>query len=458
MTEVASTSDKLLIVEDDEGLRRQYRWIFPELQLSTAGTREEAIAAVRRHAISAAIVDLGLPPSPDEPTEGLATLAAIREISPATKVIIATGQGAREHALKSVELGAYDFFEKPVDPEFLRLVVERARRLFDLESELRRLAEVHNASPLDGVIGSSPEINALRRTIEKIAPLDVTVLLLGESGTGKELLAHAIHALSPRAKEPFIPLNCAAIPETLLESELFGHERGAFTGAVKQVVGKIESANRGTLFLDEIGDVPQSMQVKLLRFLQDQVVERVGGRRPIQVDVRVICATHQNLTQLIADGRFREDLYYRINEIRVQVPPLRNRAGDTRLLAKYFLNRFAAKFKRPVRSYTPDALRAIDEHPWRGNVRELENRVKRAAIMASSSVVGVEDLELASPSEVDAALSLDLRQARLRAEAQVLRQALTQAGSNVSEAARLLGISRPTLYDLMRQHEIGAAP
>jgi len=457
MSAPSAISSNLLIVEDDEGLRRQYRWMFPDLKLSLAGTRQEAIAAVHREAISVAVVDLGLPPSPDDPTEGLATLGAIREASPSTKVIIATGQGAREHALKSIELGAYDFFEKPVDPELLRLVVGRALRLFDLENELRRLAEAQSASPLEGVIGSSPEMAALRRTIEKVAPLDVAVLLLGESGTGKELLAHAIHALSPRASGPFIPLSCAAIPETLFESELFGHERGAFTGAVKQVIGKIEAANDGTLFLDEIGDVPQPIQVKLLRFLQDQIIERVGGRRPIQVDVRVVCATHQNLTQLIADGRFREDLFYRINEIGVQVPPLRDRVGDARLLAKHFLNRFATEYGRPVRAFTPDALKAIEEHPWRGNVRELENRVKRAIIMATSSVVGLEDLELPPSSETNQPESLDLREARLRAEAQVLRKALGQAGSNVSEAARLLGVSRPTLYDLMRQHALGPA-
>jgi two-component system, NtrC family, response regulator len=457
MSEASSISDSLLIVEDDEGLRRQYRWVFPELRLSIAGTREEAIAVARRQPISVAIVDLGLPPHPDDPTEGLATLAGIREVSPATKVIIATGQDARAHALKSIELGAYDFFDKPVEPELLRHVVDRARRLFDLESELRRLAQAQMASPIDGLIGSSPEMTALRRTIEKVAPLDVAVLLLGESGTGKELLAHAIHALSPRAKAPFVALSCAAIPETLFESELFGHERGAFTGAVKQVTGKIESANNGTLFLDEIGDVPQPMQVKLLRFLQDQVIERVGGRRSIQVDVRVICATHQNLTQLISEGRFREDLFYRINEIGVQVPPLRKRVGDSSLLARYFLHRYAAEYKRAVRAFTPEALRAIDEHPWRGNVRELENRVKRATIMASTSLIGIEDLELQAPAEASSLPSLDLRQARLRAEAQVLRQALAQAASNVSEAARLLGVSRPTLYDLMRQHEIGPA-
>lgn len=453
MNEPSAASRHLLIVEDDEGLRRQYRWVFPELRLSLAGTREEAIAVIRRREPAVAIVDLGLPPCPDDPTEGLATLASIRELSPSTKVVIATGQGAREHAIRSIELGAYDFYQKPVDAEVLRLIVDRARKLFDLEDEIRRLGEARPASPIEGIIGSSPQIVSVLRTIEKIAPTDATVLLLGESGTGKEVLANAIHRLSRRANGPFVALSCAAIPESLFESELFGHERGAFTGAIKQTLGKIECADGGTLFLDEIGDVPQPMQVKLLRFLQNQVVERVGGRRAIQVDVRVVCATHQNLTQLITDGRFREDLFYRINEVGVAVPPLRSRVGDAPLLASYFLKHFASEFNRPVRAFAPGALHAIEAHPWRGNVRELENRVKRAVIMASGSVIGARDLELEeNPEPVP---SLDLREARLRAEAQVLRQALAQTGSNVSQAAKLLGISRPTLYDLMRQHGIG---
>ena len=450
MSDNAPSVESLLIVEDDEGLRRQYRWLFPAAKLSLTGTREEAIAAIRREATSVAIVDLGLPPCPDEPTEGFATLTSIRELSPMTKVIIATGQGARENALKAIELGAFDFYEKPVEPEVLRLIVDRARRQFDLEAENRRLADVRLSSSIDGIVGSSPQMVSLLRTIEKIAPTDITVLILGESGTGKELLAHAVHRLSGRARGPFVPINCAAIPETLLESELFGHEKGAFTGAIKQTIGKIESANGGTLFLDEIGDVPPSMQVKLLRFLQNQVIERIGGRRSVQVDVRIVCATNQNLAQLIADGRFREDLFYRINEVAVQVPPLRERVGDPTLLANYFLKRFAAEFGRPVRSFSSDARSAIEANPWRGNVRELENRIKRATIMASGAVVRAEDLELGEAAEP--ARSLDLRAARHHAEATVLRQALTQTGSNVSEAAKLLGISRPTLYDLMRQH------
>jgi two-component system NtrC family response regulator len=455
MNEKSAASDNLLIVEDDEGLRRQYRWVFPKLRLHLAGSHEEAVAIVRRQPISVAIVDLGLPPYPDDATVGLATLGSIRELSPATKVIIATGQEDRAHALRAIELGAYDFYQKPVEPEVLCLIVDRARKLFELEAENARLAEARHASPIEGIIGTSPQILSVMRTIEKVAPTDVSVLLLGESGTGKEVLAHAIHALSPRAKGPFVPLSCAAIPEPLFESELFGHERGAFTGAVKQTLGKIECANGGTLFLDEIGDVPQLIQVKLLRFLQDQVVERVGGRRPIQVDVRVVCATHQDLTQLIADRRFREDLFYRINEIGVQVPALRDRVGDAALLANYFLRRFGVAFKQPPRAFSPGALVAIEAHAWRGNVRELENRVKRAVIMASGSIIGPEDLELEGEFESEPQLSLDLREARLRAESLVLRQALSQTGSNVSQAAKLLGVSRPTLYDLMRQHGLG---
>jgi two-component system NtrC family response regulator len=443
--------DSVLIVEDDDGLRRQYRWVFPNLRTTLVGTRKDAVDTLRQNSFSVAIVDLGLPPYPDDPSEGLATLALIREKSPETKVIVATGQGSRENALRAVELGAFDFFEKPVEPEILQLIVDRARRQFDLEGEIRRLAE-RRSSPIDGIVASSPEMTSVLRTIEKIAGTDIAVLLLGESGTGKELLAQSLHALSERAKGPFVPISCAAIPETLLESELFGHEKGAFTGAVSQAIGKIESANQGTLFLDEIGDVPPSMQVKLLRFLQNRVIERVGGRRSIQIDVRIVCATHQNLTQLIADGRFREDLFYRINEVAVRVPPLRERSGDASLLANYFLKRFAEEFRRPVRAFSAEALRAIEASPWRGNVRELENKIKRAVIMASASVAGIADLELEDYGTP--VRSLDLREARFEAEDRVLKQAMSQAGENISQAAKLLGISRPTLYDLMRQHGV----
>ena len=319
---MASHQKPLLIVDDDVGLLRQLRWAFSDHKVYPAGTRQEAIDIVRTEVIPVAIVDLGLPPDPDGASEGLATLSGILAAAPATKVIIATENETREHALRAIALGAYDFYQKPIDVDVLQLIVSRAQHMFELEAENRRLAEVAPASPVDGIIASSAEMLRVLRNVEKIAPTDVTVLLLGESGTGKELLAHAIHRMSARAHGPFVPINCAAIPETLLESELFGHEKGAFTGAVRLNVGKMESADHGTLFLDEIGDVPLAMQVKLLRFLQDQIVERVGGRKPIQVDVRIICATNQDLDRMMAEGRFREDLYYRLNEVAIRVPPL----------------------------------------------------------------------------------------------------------------------------------------
>src|SRR5438309_1402806 len=352
----------LLLVDDDTGLLRQLRWALSDHKVHTASTRQEAIALVRKAPVSVAIVDLGLPPDPDGASEGLAILAEILAIAPATKVIIATGNETREHALRAIALGAYDFYQKPIDIDVLQLIVSRAERMFELEDENRRLAEVAQTCPVDGIIASSPEMLRVLRNLEKISPTGVTVLLLGESGTGKELLAQAIHKMSRRSGGPFVPINCAAIPETLLESELFGHEKGAFTGALRQNIGRIESADRGTLFLDEIGDVPLPMQVKLLRFLQDQIVERVGGRKPIQVDVRIVCATNQDLDRMMAAGRFREDLYYRLNEVTVRVPPLRERLGDTVVLASFFLRRFAAEYGRPVRGFAFAALAAINDY------------------------------------------------------------------------------------------------
>jgi two-component system, NtrC family, response regulator len=443
----------LLIVDDDAGLLRQFRWAFSDYKVFPAGTRQEAVDLVKREAISVVILDLGLPPDPDGASEGLATLAEILSITPAAKVIIATGNETREHALRAIALGAHDFYQKPIDIDVLRLIVSRAERMFELEDENRRLAESAQTSPIDGIIASSPEMLRVLRTIEKIAPTDVAVLLLGESGTGKELLAQALHKMSRRGAGPFVPINCAAIPETLLESELFGHEKGAFTGALRQTIGRIESADRGTLFLDEIGDVPLPMQVKLLRFLQDQLVERVGGRKPVQVDVRIVCATNQDLDRMMAEGRFREDLFYRLNEMTIRVPPLRERLGDAVILASFFLRRFASEYGRPVRGFAPAALAAIKDHAWPGNVRELENRLKRAVVMADGPLLSVVDLGfLTQPEEPQ---SLDIRAARVRAEVEVLQLALAQAGSNLSKAAKLLGISRPTLYDLMQQHQVG---
>jgi len=450
---MASPQKPLLIVDDDVGLLRQLRWAFSDHKVYSAGTRQEAIDLVKTEAIPVAILDLGLPPDPDGASEGLATLSEILAAAPATKVIIATGNETREHALRAIALGAYDFYQKPIDVDVLQLIVSRAQHMFELEAENRRLSEAVPASPVDGIIAGSAEMLRVLRNVEKIAPTDVAVLLLGESGTGKELLAHAVHRMSGRARGPFVPINCAAIPETLLESELFGHEKGAFTGAVRLNVGKMESADHGTLFLDEIGDVPLAMQVKLLRFLQDQIVERVGGRKPIQVDVRIICATNQDLDRMMAEGRFREDLYYRLNEVAIRVPPLRERLGDAVFLASFFLRRFAAEYDRPVRGFGAGALAALKDYSWPGNVRELENRVKRAVVMADGPLLSPNDLGLSTPGEEPQ--SLFIRAARARAEREVLQLALAQAGANLSKAAKLLGISRPTLYDLMQQHQIG---
>jgi two-component system, NtrC family, response regulator len=450
---MSPTARPLLIVDDDPGLLRQLRWAFSDYRVYSASTRQEATDLIRKEPVPVAIVDLGLPPDPDGASEGLAILAEILAIAPATKIIIATGNETREHALRAIALGAYDFYQKPIDIDVLQLIVARAQQIFDLEAENRRLLEATAVSPIDGIIASSSEMLRVLRNIEKIAPTDVAVLLRGESGTGKELLAQAIHKMSARAHEPFVPINCAAIPETLLESELFGHEKGAFTGALKQTIGRIESADRGTLFLDEIGDVPLPMQVKLLRFLQDQVVERIGGRKPVQVDVRIVCATNQDLDLMIAEGRFREDLYYRLNEVTVRVPALRERSSDAVVLASFFLRRFAAEYGRPVRGFGASALAALRDHRWPGNVRELENRVKRAIVMADGPLLSAADLGLSVHGEDPQ--SLTIRDARARAEREALQLALAHAGSNLSKAAKLLGISRPTLYDLMQQHQIG---
>ena len=438
----------ILVVDDDEGVRTQYRWLLSDYRVLSAGDRATAVEAFENARPAVAIVDLGLPPDPDGATEGLATVKQLLSIAPEAKIIVVTGNEDRQHAVDAIALGAYDFFRKPVDPDILRLIVSRAFGVHELEAENRRLVAATGSSPVAGIIGSSPQMQQVLKDIERIARTDIAVLITGESGTGKELVAEAIHRLGKRASKRFVALNCAAIPEALLEAELFGHEKGAFTGAVKQTIGKIEGAHSGTLFLDEIGDMPLSTQVKLLRFLEDQIIERVGGRQPIKVDVRVLCATNQNVTALIADGRFREDLYYRINEITLKLPPLRERSGDSVVLAHYFLRRYASQFDRVVKGFSPAALGAIRDHSWRGNVRELENRVKRSVVMASGPFVSASDLDLAEPTAV---VSLNLREARSRAEREVIEMALVQSGGNVSKAARLLGVSRPTLYDLVEE-------
>ncbi len=443
---------KLLIVEDDIGLCNQYRWAFPEHETLFAHHRQQALALAQREQPPLAIVDLGLPPDPDGVSEGFATLEQLARAVPEAKAIVATSHSDRSHALRAVAGGAYDFCEKPIELEVLRTVVARALRLHELEAENRQLMQASVPAPLRRIVTGSDAMLKVHRTIERVAPTNVTVLLLGESGTGKELLARAVHELSPRASQPFVAINCGAIPETLLESELFGHERGAFTGAVKQSIGKIESAHRGTLFLDEIGDLPLALQVKLLRFLQEQTIERIGGRAPIAVDVRVVSATNVAIEERAERGAFRSDLFYRLNAVSVRIPPLRERPGDALLLARYFLNRFNRELNRSLRGFAEAAVAAIEAHAWPGNVRELENRVKRAVVMADGRLIDAPDLELAAPAGTVA--DFDLRAARLRAERDVLQRALAHSNNRLSQAAKLLGVSRPTLYGLLELHEM----
>jgi two-component system NtrC family response regulator len=452
-----ATKPKLLVVEDDEGLRSQYRWAFPSCDVVMANARASALATVQKERPPVVIMDLGLPPDPDGVSEGFATLEEVLQVAPETKVIVVTGNGERKNALKAVSLGAYDFCEKPVEIEVLRTIIDRGLNLHRLEDENRRLAAMPTRSPIERIVTASQAMLKVCRDVEKLAGTHVPVLLLGESGTGKEALAQALHELGPRAKHPFVAINCGAIPENLLESELFGYERGAFTGAVKQTIGKIEGANRGTLFLDEIADLPHPLQVKLLRFLQDQIVERIGGRQRIQVDVRIVSATNSSLEDRVSEGTFRSDLFYRMNAVTVRIPPLRERGGDPLLLANYFLAKFNREFGRNIRGFTEVATAALSNHAWPGNVRELENRMKRAVVMAERRTIDAADLELASTSYAET-LPLDLRAARMRAEREVLQLALARANGTLSVAAKLLGISRPTLYGLMEVHEIEIEP
>jgi two-component system NtrC family response regulator len=448
---------KLLIVEDDAGLQRQLRWAYEDYEVLVAGSRAEAIDLLRAEEPDVVTLDLGLPPDPDGTSEGFATLSEILSLKPDTKVIVATGHGARESALRAIAGGAYDFYQKPVDIDELGLIVSRAFHVHALEQENARLAETasNDNRVLGRMITAAPEMLKVARTIERVANADVSVMLLGASGTGKELLARGVHDSSNRRKGAFIAINCAAIPETLLESELFGHEKGAFTGAVKTTEGKIEQADGGTLFLDEVGDIPLPLQVKLLRFLQERVIERVGGRRPIAVDTRVVCATHQNLESMIASGSFREDLYYRLAEIVIRIPTLAERPGDAVLLAKHFLSRFAPEMNASVKGLAPDALAALDAWAWPGNVRELENRMKRAVIMAEGKLVTAADLDLDSMGE-DAGDVINLKTVREMADRTAIRRAIARTQGNISGAAKMLGISRPTLYDLLKQYEMQA--
>jgi len=452
----AEKASPLLIVEDDLALQKQIKWSLDRFETVTAADRESALVQCRRHSPAVVTMDLGLPPDPDSVSEGFKLLAELLDINPDVKVIVLTGQNDQANALRAVALGAYDFFAKPFDPELLGLTIDRAYRLAALQAENRRLQALHQPDALAGLMTRDAEMLRICRTIEKLASSNVSVLLLGESGTGKEVLAQGLHHASKRSGK-FVAINCAAIPETLLESELFGYERGAFTGASKTTVGKIEMADGGTLMLDEIGDLPYPLQSKLLRFLQERKVERVGGRQEIAVDVRVVCATHQDLKGLIGEKRFREDLYYRIAEIVVNVPRLAARKGDPVLLAHAFLRRFAAEQHRGSLTFSDEAIEAIEGHAWPGNVRELLNAVKRAAIMAEGNRIGCDDLGL-TPATDNAAASeeavLDLRTVRERAERAAVITALARVDGNIVKAAELLGVSRPTLYDLLHRLSI----
>ncbi|WP_375290158.1 PEP-CTERM-box response regulator transcription factor [Qipengyuania sp.] len=448
---------KLLVVEDDDGLQAQLKWAYEDFEVVPARDRASALVALRSEMPDVVTLDLGLPPDPDGTAEGFAVLDAIMALKPDTKVIVASGHGARESALEAIQRGAYDFYQKPVDIDTLGLIVSRAYRLHQIEAENRRLSEKvdEDKTVLGRMITAAPEMMKVARTIERVANADVSVMLLGASGTGKELLARGVHESSARREGAFVAINCAAIPENLLESELFGHEKGAFTGAVKTTEGKIEMANGGTLFLDEVGDIPLPLQVKLLRFLQERTIERIGGRKAIAVDTRIVCATHQNLEAMIAAGTFREDLFYRLAEIVVRIPTLSERAGDAVLLAKHFLARFASEMNPQVKGFAPDALAAIDSWNWPGNVRELENRVKRAVIMAESKLVCADDLDLGE-SNGETETMLNLKAAREQADRRMIRQALARSEGNISQTAKLLGISRPTLYDLLKQYDMQA--
>ncbi len=440
----------LLAIDDDLGIQKQLKWSLTDYEVVFAEDRPSALQQLRRYEPAVVTLDLGLPPDPTNASEGLACLTEILQHNPATKVIVITGSSDTEHALQAISLGAYDYYQKPIDVDVLNVIVARAFKLSEIEAENRQLKA--SAYKQQDIIGNSESINKACRMVEKIAPTEITTLLLGESGTGKEVFARAIHKQSPRADKPFVAINCASIPDNLLESELFGYEKGAFTGANKTTLGKIETANGGTLMLDEIGDMPLALQAKMLRFLQERVIERVGGRSEIEVDVRVVCATHRNLSEMVAEQTFREDLFYRVSEITLNIPPLRNRGHDIVIIAKALLHRFNAEFNTNIQGFTEDAINAMLGHRWPGNIRELQNKLKSAVILADTKFISAEDLGLA-PSNQPASLPT-LRKVREQAETQAIRHAYNVANGNLSKTADLLGVTRPTLYSLIDKYKM----
>jgi two-component system NtrC family response regulator len=444
--------EKLLIIDDDKGIQKQLKWSLSDFEAVLAGDRESAVAAVRRHEPKVVTLDLGLPPDEANATEGLAALQEILTIAPHTKVIVITGNDDRTNALKAISAGAYDFYQKPIDPEVINVIIARAFSVAAIEDENRKMRQVAGSDI--GIIGNSEAIDRLRMMVKRIAPTQITALLLGESGTGKEVTANAVHIASDRSDKPFVAINCASIPENLLESELFGFEKGAFTGAHRSTKGKIECAEGGTLFLDEIGDMPFSLQAKLLRFLQEKTIERLGGRQEINVDVRVVCATNQNLEEMVADKTFREDLFYRVSEITLNIPPLRDRDEDVLILAQYFLQLYALEYKRNVKSFSEDGLSAIKAHKWPGNIRELQNKVKSSVIMTTGTQVTAFDLGFFDHTNTEFELSLNLRTVREKAESLAIQKAYALAEGNMSKTSELLGVTRPTLYSLIEKYSL----
>jgi len=452
----AAPTRALMIVEDDRGLQSQMRWAMAdEFVVHIAKDQPEATDVMARHRPHLVVLDLGLPPDPAGASEGLAVLEHILGRYPDTKVIVASGNADRANAMKAISLGAYDYFSKPVDIDELKLILERAWQLHSLEEDNRRLTQVARGS-IDGIIAASPAMIDICRVVERIATTDVSLLLLGESGTGKEVVARALHRLSLRANGPLIAVNCAAIPDNLLESELFGHERGAFTGAIKQTRGKVEQANGGTLFLDEIGDMPLALQAKMLRFLQGRTFQRVGGREELAVDLRIVSASNRDLQAMISQGTFREDLFFRLNEVKVVLPPLREREGDTVLIACTLLQRFAQIYKKGHLDFSPGALTAITRYEWPGNVRELENRIKRAVVLGRGNRITTDDLDLGIKVEEEEMASL--KEVRRKAEIDAIGKALAACNYNVSRTAKSLGVSRPTLYSLLAGYNIKIPP
>ncbi len=456
---------KILIIDDDEEIRTQMKWaVAADYNVALAGDRKEAIERFREHGPQVVLLDLGLPPNPNDTTEGMATLAALLTLDRNAKVIIVSGQSDRDNAMRAIGAGAYDFLSKPLDLEQLRLLLQRCVFVSELERDYRQLQDEERPGMFEGILGSNEKMEEVFKTVGKVAKATAPVLILGESGTGKEMVANAIHRRSPFKNKPFIAINCNAIPENLIESELFGYEKGSFTGANSQKIGLIETAAGGTLFLDEIGDLPPPVQVKMLRFLQEKRIQRVGGRQEIEVDARVLAATHVDLTTAIKEGRFREDLYFRLAVVVCKLPPLRERGDDVILLAQDFLKRFGKQNGRENLSFDPQALKAIARHPWPGNVRELQNRVQRAVIMADNRRITCEDLEIASASaageagipfnagtRVDVSQAGGLKEARETLERELVNQALERNDGNISAAAKELGVSRPTFYELMNK-------